>query len=252
MQGRTFVIVPTLNERENIGRLLPEIFRRMPEVSVLVVDDRSRDGTSGVVRQLQSQHPGLFLMERKGDRGLGRSYREAFQWVLGAKASKIITMDADFSHPVRYLPSLISGLDEHDLVVGSRYVEGITIVNWSLWRLLLSYLGNRYVQAITGLDIRDLTSGFCGYRASLLEKIPLRRIRSEGYCFQFEMKYLACCLGASHQEISFVFYERDRGKSKLSRTIVLEALWMPWLLRLKKQSIVNRQWSIVEHHSTDQ
>lgn len=252
MQGRTFVIIPTVNEGENIGRLVAEIFSRVPGVSILVVDDRSRDGTPAVVRQLQSRYPELFLMEREGRRGLGRSYREAFQWVLGANASKIVTMDADLSHPVRYVPSLISALDAHDLVVGSRYVEGITIVNWSLWRLLLSYLANRYVRAVTGLDIRDLTSGFCGYRASLLEKIPLGRIRSEGYCFQFEMKYLACCLGASHQEISFVFYERDRGKSKLSRTIVLEALWMPWLLRLKKQSIVNSQWSIVEHHSTDQ
>lgn len=241
MQPEHWIVLPTYNEAENILRML-EALQRLPEpFGVLVVDDNSPDGTAQLVRQYQAQHPDapIALLVRPQKEGLGRAYESGFRWVLAhTLAQYIYEMDADFSHPPRYLLDLRRALIEADLVVGSRYLQGVNVVNWPLSRILLSYGASWYVRLLMGLPVRDPTAGFVGYRRSLLEHIlAAGPIRFRGYAFQIEMKYKAYLTGARIVEVPIVFVEREAGYSKMSRKVVQEAIWGVLWLRLRRRPL---------------
>jgi dolichol-phosphate mannosyltransferase len=232
---KTCVILPTYNEKENIEPILKSIFKVAPNVSVMVVDDNSPDGTAGIVELLKNQYPNLSLMRRARKEGLGRAYIDAFKKVLSEGAvEKIIMMDADFSHSPSYLPKMIEESENYDVVVGSRYVEGGKTVGWELWRRLLSRGGNFYARIITGMPIRDLTGGFNLINKNFLEKINLEDFDASGYAFMMELKDVLFRGGARFKEIPIVFKNRVGGESKISNHIIKEGVMAPWRMRLKK------------------
>jgi dolichol-phosphate mannosyltransferase len=223
---RVLVIVPTYNERSNIHVLLPQLFDSIADdCHVVVVDDASPDGTGTEVRALGARHDRLHLIERPRKLGLGTAYVTAFQWGISAGCSAIVQMDADLSHDPQSVPQLLDALCHADLVIGSRYVAGGTIVNWRRFRRLLSRAGNLYARVLLGFDVRDSTSGFRAYRSEALAEQNLERIRSEGYAFQIEMTHRVWLARRRIDEVPITFTERREGKSKLSRRIVFEALW---------------------------
>jgi dolichol-phosphate mannosyltransferase len=228
---KTVVIVPTYNERENIGALIPAVLGQGRSYSIFVVDDSSPDGTANVVRSLEHADKRIQLLERPRKAGLGKAYLHAFNCVLAMDYSSIITMDGDFSHDPSYLPNITDALRSHDVVIGSRYISGGGTKNWSLTRRVLSRAGNHYARRVLGMPIHDCSAGFVGYRRHVLERIPLADIHSEGYSFLMEMKFWAYRLGFSLVELPITFTERSGGRSKISRAILLEALWMVWRLR---------------------
>lgn len=228
----TLVIIPTYNERENLPRIVPPVMQQ--HVRLLVVDDGSPDGTGDVAEELARQYPGrMAVLHRTGKRGLGRSYVDGFRRAIEMGVDVAVQMDADLSHDPIYLPSLLEASERVDIAIGSRYVNGISVVNWPLKRLILSTMGNNYVRAITGLPTRDCTGGFRAWRRKALEALPLDRILSDGYSFQVETLYEAVRAGATVAEVPIVFVERRVGESKLSRGVVVESLFMPWRLRLR-------------------
>ncbi len=229
---RAIVVIPTYNERENIGPLIEALGRLLPELHVLVIDDNSPDGTAEVVRSMARRDDRIHLVEREGKLGLGTAYCVGFQWALERKYTIICQMDADFSHSPEDLPRLIAALDNADLVIGSRYVSGVNVVNWPMRRLLLSYAANVYTRLVTGMPIRDATGGFKAFRAELLRQIDLGAIHSNGYAFQIEMNFRVWRLGARIEEVSIVFVDRTNGVSKMSRSIIYEAAWIVWKLKL--------------------
>lgn len=230
---QVLVVVPTYNERGNIEPLLEEILA-YPGFSVLVVDDQSPDGTGEVADAMAARWPGrLTVLHRTGRRGLGRSYVEGFERALASGAELICQMDADYSHDPKYLPALVAAASEHDLVIGSRYLKGISVVNWPLRRLILSTMANRYIRAVTGLEVSDCTGGFRCWRRQALSRIPLRRVVSDGYAFMVEMVFEAARRGCNIAEVPIVFVERRQGASKLSGGILAESLVMPWRLRMR-------------------
>ncbi|MCU0611936.1 MAG: polyprenol monophosphomannose synthase [Candidatus Eisenbacteria bacterium] len=229
--NRTIVIVPTYNERDNVERLLPAILGEAPELHLLVVDDSSPDGTADAVRVLQLSHDRIRLLVRPTKAGLGTAYVTAFKYALGEGFDRVVTMDGDFSHDPSYLPEMLRRLDRHDVVIGSRYVPGGGTLNWGLDRRLLSGCGNLYARLVLGVPIRDCSAGYVGYRRRVLDAIPLDAVHSEGYSFLMEMKYWAYHLGFDLGEMPIVFAERSRGRSKISRAILIEALWVVWRLR---------------------
>ncbi len=232
---RPVVVVPTFNEAQNIGRLVPQILAQDPRLSVLVVDDNSPDGTAGVVRGMAEFGGRVDLLLRERKEGLGPAYRAGFRWVLeNTDHDAVFEMDADFSHDPAALPQFLREIAVNDLVVGSRYLHGITVVNWPLSRLILSVGANIYAQKITGLPIRDCTGGFKCFRRHVLEAMPLDRIRSDGYSFQIEMNYHVWRRGYRIKEIPIMFVDRQVGVSKMSRKIIWEAAWLVWALRLKR------------------
>ena len=245
-QGRTcppleprsaVVVVPTYNEADNIGRLVPLILARDPRLSVLVVDDNSPDGTAAVVKALPDFGGRVRLLERQEKKGLGAAYIAAFKWILANTDFDVVfEMDADFSHDPSALDEFLVAIRDHDLVLGSRYLYGVTVVNWPLRRLVLSVGANRYAGFVTGLPIKDCTGGFKCFRRTTLELLPLDRIRSDGYSFQIEMTYHCWKKGLSIREIPIMFVDRQVGISKMSRRIILEAMWMVWALRLRRIS----------------
>jgi dolichol-phosphate mannosyltransferase len=224
------VVVPTYNERENIGMLVPRLLA-IDGLRVLIVDDASPDGTGAIADSLAAGSGGrLTVMHRTGARGLGRSYVDGMQAAILTNARYICQMDADLSHdPVDLVGLIVAGASA-DLVIGSRYVPGGTLHNWPRRRLWLSGFANWYVRAITGLRIRDCTSGFRCWRRDLLARLPLAQIASDGYAFQVEMAYEARRAGATIVEAPIAFVERRRGASKLSGRVILESIWMPWRL----------------------
>jgi len=231
---RTLVVVPTYNERENIAPLVRQILA-FDDFRVMVVDDHSPDGTGALADELAREFPGrMQVVHRTGKRGLGRSYVDGFALALQSDADLICQMDADFSHDPKYLADLVAAAAEYDVVVGSRYLNGISVVNWPLQRLILSTFANRYIRAVTGLDVRDCTGGYRCWRREALARIPLAGIVSDGYSFMVEMLYEA----AEHQcrigEVPIVFVERRMGNSKLSSGVLAESVLMPWRLRLRK------------------
>jgi dolichol-phosphate mannosyltransferase len=226
------VVIPTFNERDNIQALIPQVLAQDPEIEVLVVDDRSPDGTGDVVRELGRTDGRIHLLERDRREGLGPAYRDGFVWVLDHGADLVVQMDADFSHAPTMLPRFFEEIADHDLLLGSRYLGGITVVNWPIERLLISYFGNWYVRKVTGLPIRDATGGFKCWRREALERVGLSRVRSNGYAFQIEMTYRAWRRGLRIKEIPIIFMDRTVGDSKMSMRISLEALWIAWWLRL--------------------
>lgn len=228
------IVIPTYNERGNIERLLPELLALEPGIDVVVVDDESPDGTADAAEQVGRAHGGRVHVVRNGRKqGIGPAYLAGFRRALALGARRIVQMDADFSHPVASLPDLFAGTADHDLVLGSRYLDGITVVRWPMGRLLLSYFGNEYVRRITGLPVRDTTGGFKCWRREALEAIDLEQVRSNGYSFQIEMTYRAWCKGLRILEIPIIFMDREVGTSKMSKRIGLEALWIVWELKAR-------------------
>lgn len=228
-----WLVIPTYNEKENIGRMISALFALPIEnFNILVVDDSSPDGTATLVRSLQSQYSNLHLKTRSGKLGLGSAYVEGFTMSLSKGATQIVQMDADFSHDPADIPRLLEKLTDHDLVLGSRYVNGISVINWPLRRLLLSLGGSWYVRLITGMPFRDATSGFKAWRRETLEAIDLPTVKADGYGFQIIMTFRAWKKSQRIVEVPIIFTERRSGQSKMSRAIVREALWSVWKLRL--------------------
>ncbi len=232
---KAVVVVPTYNEADNIGRLVPLILARDERLSVLVVDDNSPDGTAGIVKALPGFGDRVMILEREKKQGLGAAYIAAFQWVLAnTDFDAVFEMDADFSHDPVALNQFLEEIETHDLVLGSRYLHGITVVNWPLKRLILSVGANRYAAIVTGMKLKDSTGGFKCFRRSTLECLPLDKIKSDGYSFQIEMNYHCWRRNLSIGEIPIMFVDRQVGVSKMSRKIIIEAMWMVWALRLRR------------------
>ena len=230
---RVTVIIPTYNERENLPVVVPDVLAQ-GRYRVLIVDDDSPDGTGRVADALARAHPGrVDVLHRHGPRGLGLSYIDAFNHVLASDVDIICQMDADLSHGPSYLPALVSAASRYDIVVGSRYVHGVSVVNWPLHRIALSAAANRYVRAITGAPVMDCTSGFRCWRRDALSRIPLERLVSNGYAFLIEILHEAVRRGASVGEVPIIFVERRHGHSKLSFKVLAESLVMPWRVRLR-------------------
>ncbi len=225
---RHLVIVPTYNEADNLGRLIDVLMDISgPTFHLLVVDDGSPDGTAQIAKSAAHQHPGrIFVLERAGKLGIGTAYVAGFQWAIAQGYDFVYEMDADFSHPPEALATMAHTLvgGEADLVVGSRYIGGVRVINWPMRRLILSTCASRYARLVTGLPILDTTAGFMGYRTSIFSKIRLDRIQAKGYFFQILMKYLVWKLGYRLKEIPIVFHERRDGQTKLSSGIFWEAL----------------------------
>jgi dolichol-phosphate mannosyltransferase len=230
------VLIPTFNERDNLPLVVDGVLAE--GCDVLVVDDASPDGTGAVADELAVRHPGrVTVLHRTGRRGLGRSYVEAMALALAGPAEIICQMDADRSHDPKYLPSMIAAAREGaDLVIGSRYLQGVSVVNWPLSRLILSTLANRYVRAVTRLPVRDCTSGFRCWRREALARVPLDRIVSDGYAFLVEMLYEASRRGCRIGEVPIIFVERRTGQSKLSGSVVVESALTPWRVVLRRRS----------------
>ena len=227
------VIIPTYNERENIGEMIGRLLGLPCAVDVLVVDDGSPDGTADVVRAWMEHEPRIHLLERPAKLGLGSAYRDGFRYALEHGAEFIFEMDADFSHDPAVIPRFLEAARDADLVLGSRYLDGkVTVVNWPLDRLILSYLANLYSRIITGLPVHDATGGFKCFRRRALEAINLDQVRSDGYAFQIEMSYKCWRKGFKIVEIPITFVDRRAGVSKMNNKIVWEAAWMVWRLRI--------------------
>ena len=229
---RCVVVVPTYNEAENLPLLAPAVLERDPRLELLVVDDASPDGTGALADSLAGSEPRIHVLHRERKEGLGHAYRAGFARALELGADWIVQMDADFSHPPEALDTLLERIEHCDVVSGSRYLDGITVVNWPIERILISYFGNQYVRRVTGLPITDTTGGFRCLRREILERISFDRIRAGGYAFQIELNYRIAKLGARVEEVPFFFLDRTRGTSKLSWQIGLEALWVAPRLRL--------------------
>jgi len=229
---RALVIIPTYNERENVRRIIDTVLKQDGRIDVLIVDDGSPDGTGEIVRELEAADSRIHLLERARKMGLGTAYIAGFRWALERDYQYIMEMDADFSHDPSHLPQFLRAIQDADLVLGSRYQQGrVTVVNWPITRLILSYSANLYARAVTGLPVWDATGGFKCFRRSVLEAIDLSRVRSNGYAFQIEMSFRAWKRGFRIAEIPIVFVDRTEGTSKMSRSIVREAIWMVWRLR---------------------
>lgn len=229
---RGLVIVPTYDERENLPRIIPLILAQDARLDVLVIDDASPDGTGAIADELAAAEPRVHVMHRAGKLGLGTAYIAGFRWGIERGYDWLFEMDADFSHDPAHLPTFVAGLQDHDLVLGSRYLGGrVTVVNWPIARLLLSYFANVYARKVTGLPVADATGGFKAFRREVLEAIPLDRVVSGGYSFQIEMSMRAWRKGFRICEIPIVFVDRTQGESKMSRKIIREAIWKVWKLR---------------------
>ncbi|MDQ8167137.1 MAG: polyprenol monophosphomannose synthase [Gemmatimonadota bacterium] len=229
---RGLVIVPTYNECENVTRIVPLILAQDERLDVLVVDDNSPDGTGKLADTLANADPRVHVLHRAGKQGLGKAYLAGFRWALERDYAFIFEMDADFSHDPRHLPEFLAAVQDADLVLGSRYRDGkVTVVNWPITRLILSYGANIYARAVTGLRLGDATGGFKCFRREVLEAIPLDAVRSNGYAFQIEMSFRAWKRNFRIAEIPIVFHDRTEGESKMSKRIIREAIWMVWRLR---------------------
>jgi dolichol-phosphate mannosyltransferase len=230
---RTSIVIPTYNERQNVERLVSRLLDLGPEVEILIVDDNSPDGTAEQVEAICQANPRVHLIRRPGKMGLGSAYITGFKSVLDKGAELIVQMDADLSHDPQYVVSFFEAIENHDLVIGSRYIKGVNVVNWPVTRLLLSYFANIYTMVITGMPVRDATSGFKCFRRAVLEAIPLDDVISDGYCFQVEMTFRAWRKGFRIAEVPIVFTDRTSGASKMSKRIIWEAMWKVWWLRLE-------------------
>lgn len=236
--SNALVVIPTYNEKENIARLVRNIISLQREFDILVVDDNSPDGTGAIVKSMLKEFSDrLFLLERTGKLGLGTAYIAGFKWALERDYEYIFEMDADFSHNPNDLIRLFNACnkDGFDLAIGSRYVQGVNVVNWPMSRVLLSWLASKYVRFITGMRIYDTTAGFVCYRRNVLEKINLDKIRFVGYAFQIEMKFKAYLAKCKITEVPVVFTDRTRGESKMSGGIISEAIF--GVLKMKFRSI---------------
>lgn len=228
---KVLIIIPTYDERENIVLIIPEIRKWLPYAHILVVDDSSPDGTSECVKELSKDIENVFVLDRKKKEGLGRAYISGFKWALERNYELIFEMDADFSHDPKYLPDFIKTAENADLVIGSRYISGVNVVNWPMSRLLISYFGNIGARLVAGIPVKDCTSGFKCFRSKVLKSINLKKVGSSGYSFQVEMNFHVWKQGFRIVEIPIVFTDRKLGISKMSTKIVREALLLLWKLR---------------------
>ena len=225
------VIVPTYNELENIEELLTKVLALPYDLHILIVDDNSPDGTANVVKEWQKKTDRVHLLQRPGKMGLGSAYRDGFRYALANGAEYIFEMDCDFSHDPAAIAEFLKAADDADIVVGSRYLHGVTVVNWPLSRLILSYSANVYSRIITGLPLRDGTGGFKCFRRRALQGISLDKVESEGYSFQIEMSFRCWKRGFRIKEIPIIFVDRRAGVSKMNKKIIWEAAGMVWKLR---------------------
>jgi dolichol-phosphate mannosyltransferase len=227
---KTLVLIPTYNERDNLPLLVADVMK-VPGTEVLVIDDQSPDGTGQIADALGHDYPGrLTVMHRTGRRGLGVSYLDGFRHAVDTDADLVVQMDADRSHDPQYLPAMIEAAAAADLVIGSRYLHGISVVNWPLRRIILSTFANTYIRTVTGLGVHDCTTGYRCWRREALARLPLDRIVSEGYAFVVEVTFLAASVGLRISESPIIFIERREGASKLSSGILFESLLTPWRL----------------------
>ena len=229
---KAMIVIPTYNERENIEKLASSVLAQDPEINVLIVDDNSPDGTGQIADELAAGCERIKVIHRQGKLGLGSAYREGFRFALAQGAEYIVEMDADFSHDPAMLPVFLEKINHYDVVVGSRYVNGVSVVNWPIRRLILSYFASVYTRMITGLELSDCTGGFKCFRRNVLEAIDLKKIRSDGYSFQIEMNYRCLEKGFTIGEVPIIFIDRHSGTSKMSKQIVREAILMVWKLKL--------------------
>ncbi len=232
---KSIVIIPTYNEKENVPRIVAELFALYPRMHLLIIDDQSPDGTGAVVKQLQKDFPDrLYLLERAGKQGLGTAYIAGFRWALERDYEYIFEMDADFSHPVKDLLRLYEACrNGADMAVGSRYTRGGKVSNWPLGRILMSYFASVYVRLITWLPVKDTTAGFVCYTRRVLEQLDFSRIRFVGYAFQIEMKYAVWKMGFRIKEVPITFVDREAGQSKMSKGIFKEAMRGVWRMRFE-------------------
>ena len=228
---RAIVVIPTYNEAENLPLLVPRVLEQDPRLEVLVVDDDSPDRTGKLADELAEKTGRVHVLHRRAKQGLGPAYRAGLARALELDPDVVIQMDADFSHPPETLRTMLAEIEGCDVVLGSRYLNGVTVVNWPIERILISYFGNWYARRVTGLPISDTTGGFRCMRRSALERVGFERIRADGYAFQIELNYRFVRGGARLKEIPFFFLDRTRGVSKLSIRIGLEALWAVWRMR---------------------
>ncbi len=241
--GRVLVVVPTYDELDNIGPITARLRSAVPTASLLIVDDASPDGTGAAADRLAAADPAVHVLHRVGKRGLGSAYIAGFGWAADRGFDVIVEMDADGSHAPEELPRLLAGLADADVVLGSRWVDGGAVHNWPRSRLLLSVGGNAFVRRALRLPLRDATGGFRAYRAQVLDAIPLVEVASTGYCFQVDLAWRAWRLGFRVVEVPITFTERERGRSKMSRAIVAEALWRVtyWGLRSRVSTVRSRR-----------
>jgi dolichol-phosphate mannosyltransferase len=232
--GDTLVIVPTYNERDNLPSIVPQILVQDARIEFLVIVDGSPDGTGAIAAELAASEPRGHALHREGKHGLGTAYIAGFHWAIDRGYALVFEMDADFSHDPRHLPEFLDLAGTFDVVIGSRYTRGVTVVNWPMGRLLLSWLANWYARIVTGLPLHDLTSGYKCYRRRVLERLDIDAIRSNGYAFQIETVFRAWHAGFEVAEMPIVFVDRNVGSSKMSRRIVWEAIWMVWRMRFWK------------------
>jgi len=229
---KAVVVIPTYNERDNIEKLVGEVLAQDASISVLIVDDNSPDGTGELADGLAARNDRVRVLHRRGKLGLGSAYREGFRIALELGADYVVEMDADFSHDPAILPLFLAKMQECDLVIGSRYLNGVSVVNWPLRRLMLSYFASVYTRIITGLRISDCTSGFKCFRREVLEAIDLGAVMSDGYSFQIEMNFRCMEKGFRIGEVPIIFIDRHAGTSKMSKKIVREAVIMVWKLKI--------------------
>ncbi len=230
---KIIVIIPTYNEKENINEIVAAVLAQHESLEVLIVDDNSPDGTADMVKKLQQNSSRIHLHQRAGKLGLGSAYREGYVIALEKDASYIVQMDADFSHNPKYLLDMIEMRESADVIIGSRYIKGISVLNWPLKRILLSYFANQYAKLITGVKVEDLTAGFKFISRKALEKVNLSKVKSNGYGFQIEMNYAFSSTGSTIAETPILFMDREHGVSKMNKEIILEALIGVWAFRFK-------------------
>ena len=231
---RVLVLLPTYNERENLPQIAGLLLAQ-PNLQVLVIDDGSPDGTGQIADELAAASGGrLTVMHRTGKRGLGRSYLDGMRAALATDAEVVFQMDADLSHDPKYVPALVAASRDADIAIGSRYLQGVSVVNWPLRRLMLSTFANWYVRTVTGMKVRDCTAGFRCWRRTAIAKVPLDQITSDGYSFQVETLFLALEAGCRVTEVPIIFVERRVGASKISGGVIRESFWTPWRLVLRR------------------
>lgn len=230
---KVLVIIPTYNERTNIENMINSVLELPGELNILIVDDNSPDGTGEYVKELSQNNPRVNLIQREGKLGLGTAYVAGFKYMLARDYDIAMQMDADFSHDPKVIPEFLKAIEENDLVIGSRYIQGVNVINWPMKRLLLSYFANYYTKIITGMPVKDATGGFKCFRREVLESINLENIHSNGYSFQIEMNFKSFKKGFKCKEIPIIFMDRVEGVSKMSKKIVREAITMVWKLRFR-------------------
>ncbi|HQJ74859.1 MAG TPA: polyprenol monophosphomannose synthase [Bacteroidota bacterium] len=230
---KALVCIPTYNEIENIEKIIPKILSMDDEIEVLIIDDNSPDGTGDKVEEMMRENKRIHLIKRPGKMGLGTAYVEGFKYAIKNNFDLVFEMDADFSHDPNTIPSFLEAIKDNDLVLGSRYINGINVLNWPMKRLLLSYFANVYTKIVTGMKINDATGGFKCFRIEVLKSIDLDKIKSNGYSFQIEMTFKAWKKGFRIKEIPIIFMDRQQGTSKMNKKIIHEAIFMVWKLRFR-------------------